>query len=190
MATLLFDNYDSFTFNILHYLEAEGEDVVVVTNNTFRAEDVLSYDKLIISPGPGLPQESGVLMQTLEYAWGKMPVLGVCLGMQAIALRAGFALYNLQEPLHGRSRAISHTGSGLFQGISNPTSVGLYHSWAVKESSADNWEFNARTLDGIAMGLCNVELNIHAVQFHPESIMTPEGRAMLRNFLRLSILVP
>ncbi len=161
------------------------QEVVVVMNDDFAPEEVLGFEKLVISPGPGLPKESGVLMQTLELAWGNVPILGVCLGMQAIAEFAGFELYNLPQPLHGRQRSIEHSGSGIFQNIENPTTVGLYHSWAVREQNISGWECNAFTQDKILMGIMNDDLRIHAVQFHPESIMTAKGKQMLANFLRV-----
>lgn len=165
------------------------EDVTVVMNDNFTPSEVLRYDRLVISPGPGLPSESGVLMPTLEKAWGKIPVLGVCLGMQAIAEFAGFELYNLPSPLHGRQRNIEHYGEGIFQNIDNPTPVGLYHSWAVREASIPNWQSTAFTDDGILMGISHTKLPIHAVQFHPESIMTPQGKHILANFLQVPTLV-
>lgn len=154
-------------------------------NDNFTPEEVLHFEKLVISPGPGLPSESGVLIQTLEKAWGNIPILGVCLGMQAIAEIAGFELYNLPQPLHGRQRNIEHTGTGVFQNIENPTSVGLYHSWAVREKSCSGWECNAFTQNKTLMGIMNNKLRIHGVQFHPESIMTPKGKEMIANFLRV-----
>ncbi|MCC5916291.1 MAG: aminodeoxychorismate/anthranilate synthase component II [Cryomorphaceae bacterium] len=185
MAILLFDNHDSFTYNLQHYLEAEGQRVEVVKNDGFIPEKALEYSHLIISPGPGLPAESGCLMDLLAVAYGRIPMLGVCMGMQAMAEHCGFSLYNMSIPMHGISRNIRHLGTALFGGIKNPTSVGLYHSWAVGEAKKSGWVFSAHTEEGVVMAMENAEKRAYGVQFHPESIMTEDGRQLIRNFLHI-----
>lgn len=183
MAILLFDNYDSFTYNLYHYLEALNQDVVVVKNDAFDVNTLSKYEAVVISPGPGLPHESGYLMPLIERAYGKLPILGVCLGMQALAAHTGLELYNLDQPLHGVARSISTEKGTLFRGLPTRCSVGLYHSWAVKPHVDSEWRFTAFTDSGILMAMENAPAMAYAVQFHPESILSDQGLIMLENFL-------
>ncbi len=183
MAILLFDNYDSFTYNLHHYLEAMHQDVVVVKNDAFDVNTLSQYTALVISPGPGLPAESGCLMETIDRAYGNMPILGVCLGMQALAEHTGHTLYNLEAPLHGVARCIQISESMLFNGLPRMLSVGLYHSWAVNTNEQSNWSYTAYTDDGILMAMENPKQLAFGVQFHPESILTQKGRGIMQNFL-------
>ncbi len=186
MAILLFDNYDSFTYNLHHYLNALRKDVVVVKNDAFDVDTLFQYEALVISPGPGVPEESGCLMEVVARAYGRMPILGVCLGMQALAQYTGLELYNLETPYHGLSRQIKIEKSVLFGGLPNRLRVGLYHSWAVRASSHPHWQYTAFTENGILMAMEQPNQFVYAVQFHPESILTQEGRMILENFLHAS----
>jgi anthranilate synthase/aminodeoxychorismate synthase-like glutamine amidotransferase len=178
---LLLDNYDSFTFNLAHYLTNLGAHVDVVRNDAFDG-NFSAYDKIVLSPGPGLPNDAGMLMQIIEDATGKIPILGVCLGMQAIALSLGGELYNLNSVKHGVQESISTSDSVLFKNLPAQIEVGLYHSWAVK-SKCGNFTQTAVSSENVMMGLENADKKLYAVQFHPESVMTPTGIKILENFL-------
>jgi len=178
---LLVDNYDSFTYNLVHYLEALDCAVTVCYNDAIPSEITASYDAIVLSPGPGLPEESGDLMGFIKTYLGKIPMLGVCLGMQAIALELGGSIYNQKRVKHGLQEQISVTQSCLFKRSEDDFDVGLYHSWAVNAS--DNYRVVGRSKAGIIMAIENVEQRCFGVQFHPESIMTPKGREVLQNFL-------
>jgi anthranilate synthase component II len=182
---LLVDNYDSFTYNLVHYMEAEGARVEVVRNDELLQVDSIGYDRVVLSPGPGLPAESGELMTFIPRVVGKQPILGVCLGMQAIALHFGGELYNLSNVRHGIGIESSlDTSSALFKGMPQKTEVGLYHSWAVKEPLPQGFKRTARNSDNVVMAMEHCTLPVFAVQFHPESVLTPLGRSMIRNFLK------
>lgn len=181
---LLIDNYDSFTYNLFHYLESLGVEVEVVLNDKLSGVEPERYDALVLSPGPGLPEEAGDLMKIIEATAGRKPILGVCLGMQALALYSGGELYNQKVVKHGIQEKIHLEKSDLFDGLPSEVEVGLYHSWAVKEGSGD-FKITARSASGTAMALENAKLNWYGVQFHPESVMTPEGRKILMNFISL-----
>jgi anthranilate synthase component 2 len=182
---LLVDNYDSFTYNLVHYMEAEGASVEVVRNDEVSQVDSADFDRVVLSPGPGLPLESGELMSVIQEVVGKQPILGVCLGMQALAIHFGGELYNLSNVRHGISvRCSLDTTSRLFEGLPQETEVGLYHSWAVKEPLPKDFKLTARNSDDVAMAMEHHTLPIFGVQFHPESVLTPLGRAMISNFLR------
>ena len=184
MAILLFDNHDSFTYNLYHYIDALGVEVEVVTNDAFDPHHWNKYEAIVISPGPGLPEESGCLMALIEQAYGQIPMLGVCMGMQAMALYTGHTLYNLDAPLHGVTRNISIDSGDLFLGVPQNIHVGLYHSWAVKPLDNSEWNYNAFTDSGILMAMENPANMTYAVQFHPESILTEHGRTVVENFVR------
>ncbi|MCH8546682.1 MAG: aminodeoxychorismate/anthranilate synthase component II [Cryomorphaceae bacterium] len=184
MAILLFDNYDSFTYNLYHYIDALGVEVEVVTNDVFIPADWRKYEAIVISPGPGLPEESGCLMALIELAYGRIPILGVCMGMQAMAQYCGHELYNLEAPLHGVARGIQIDSGELFRGVPKNIQVGLYHSWAVKPQENSAWSYNAFTDSGILMAMENPEKKAYAVQFHPESVLTEHGRKIMENFVR------
>lgn len=177
---LLLDNFDSFTYNLAHYLVGLGAQVHVIRNNN-AIPSLSKYDKVVLSPGPGLPGEAGCMMELLKQAECRLPVLGVCLGMQAIALHLGGEIYNQEVVKHGLQETIQCRDSVLFSGMENQMEVGLYHSWAVKEHSA--YQVTAKSASGILMGIENVDRKLYGVQFHPESVMTPNGMNILKNFL-------
>lgn len=179
---LLIDNYDSFTYNLFHYLEELGADINVEKNDTVNPDQINAYDAVLLSPGPGLPSEAGKLMEVIEKCKGDIPVFGVCLGMQAIAISLGGQIYNQELVKHGVQEVINLSESVLFQGLGKRVEVGLYHSWAVRPEPGDI-EITALSDTGVVMALQNQSLKMYGVQFHPESIMTPDGKVILRNFL-------
>ncbi|MCJ8291948.1 MAG: aminodeoxychorismate/anthranilate synthase component II [Crocinitomicaceae bacterium] len=179
---LLIDNFDSFTYNVKHYLTSLGAQVQVVRNNV-EILNLSDYDKIVLSPGPGLPADAGRVMSLIGEIGGKVPVLGVCLGMQAISLHLGGEIFNQENVKHGVQESVSCGDSELFSGLPSEIEVGLYHSWAVKEHS--NYSVTARSASGAIMAIENTEQKLYGVQFHPESIMTPNGMEILENFLRL-----
>lgn len=178
---LLLDNYDSFTYNLKHYLE-ELDCVVDVFFNDDKLPEVSVYDKIILSPGPGLPKSSGQLIEIIQKFKGQIPILGVCLGMQAIGEVLGGDMYNQQEVKHGVQEKITvENGSPLFKGLANQIEVGLYHSWAINEEG--EYKVTGKSLKGVIMAIENNEQKLYGVQFHPESIMTPKGKKILENFI-------
>ncbi len=179
---LLVDNFDSFTYNLVHYLESLDCKVDVCFNNAIPVEIIDVYDAVVLSPGPGLPEESGDLTAFVKKYIGKVPFLGVCLGMQALAVELGGELYNQQVVKHGVQETISTKRGVLFSEDSESIEVGLYHSWAV--SFDGDYLVTATSKKGTAMALENKSLRCFGVQFHPESIMTPNGLDILRNFLK------
>ena len=184
---LVIDNYDSFTYNLVQYLGELGAEVSVLRNDAATVEDVLAAraDQIVISPGPGRPEEAGVTMDVIRRLGETTPILGVCLGHQAIGAAFGGEVVRANVPMHGKTSTIEHDGRGVFTGINGPFPASRYHSLVVSESGLpDALEVNARTREeGIVMGLRHRRLPIHGVQFHPESILTGEGRTILRNFL-------
>jgi len=189
MKVLLLDNYDSFTYNLAHYLEKLDCEVDVLRNDDPQLErlDWSRYSGLVLSPGPGLPEESGQLMNVLRQRFGTLPILGVCLGMQALGLHSGGALYNRKGVMHGRSVAIVPERTGvLLQGVTN-FEVGLYHSWAVRPDSLPKaWTVTAVAMaDKAPMIMEHEDGKTFGVQFHPESILTRQGLKMLANWVAL-----
>jgi anthranilate synthase component 2 len=189
MKILLVDNYDSFTYNLVHYLEASPDvNVVVKRNDEIDLKSVSSYDRIVLSPGPGLPSEAGVLLELIRQYVGKKPVLGVCLGLQAIAEVYGSRLLNLQKVYHGtasRLRVISP--EPLFKGLPDSFLVGRYHSWVMDpENIPDCLEVTATDEEGNIMAIRHRKENIHAVQFHPESILTEHGHDIINNWLKFT----
>lgn len=180
---LLLDNADSFTSILAHELRACGADVTIVPATQYKNDLPGCYHAMVISPGPGLPQDNK-LPQIIRQNAGKLPILGVCLGMQAIAEAFGGQLKNLEKVYHGQRKTISHNGKGLFRGLDNNLAVGLYHSWCVEQTGQDV-EVTALSEDKIIMAIKHVELNILGVQFHPESYITHDGRKILANWLAL-----
>lgn len=183
---LLLDNYDSFTYNLLHYLSELGKEVVVHRNDRISVEGVLALkpEGIVISPGPGTPDDSGICLELVKAAAGKVPLLGVCLGHQTIGQVMGGRVIRAPQPMHGKVSAIRHTGKGVFRGLPSPFSATRYHSLIVeRESFPASLEITAETEDGIIMGLQHREYNLHGVQFHPESIASEHGHALLRNFV-------
>lgn len=185
MRILLLDNIDSFTYNIFHYLEALAADVTVLDNTEIDVQTVTTFDKIVLSPGPGLPKEAGKLMEVLETAVSSgIPVLGVCLGMQAIAELFGGTIFNQAVVKHGQQSLLTHDGSSpLFAGIPETFHVGLYHSWAVSEGLPPVLRATAFSDEGIMMALEHVSLPVYGVQFHPESILSEYGMELFGNFL-------
>ncbi len=181
---LLLDNYDSFTYNLEHYLSSLGAEVSVVRNDAFKG-DVSAYDSVVLSPGPGLPADHMNLMQVIASCEGRIPVLGVCLGMQAIALHLQGELGNKDQVRHGAEDTISVVnGSGLFKGLPASYTVGLYHSWEVLRN--ENYQTDAVSgSDGTIMAISRPDKLLFGVQFHPESIMTEHGHDLLGNFLSI-----
>ncbi|MGA0872379.1 MAG: anthranilate synthase component II [Phycisphaerales bacterium] len=186
---LLLDNYDSFTFNLVQCLAELGASVEVRRNDAITVEEAIAMapQRLVISPGPGRPAEAGISIELMRGLAGRCPILGVCLGHQAIGELFGGRVVRAPAPRHGKTSPIEHDGRGLFAGLPFSFEVGRYHSLVVEESTwPAELEIVARsTDDGLVMGLRHRSLSIHGVQFHPESILTKEGRAILRNFLAL-----
>ena len=185
MKILVIDNYDSFTYNLVQYLKdfSAGE-VVVRRNDEIELEEIEVFDKILISPGPGLPENAGIIKAVIRQYGSSKPILGVCLGMQAIAEVYGGDLINLDEVYHGVASSISiEKQDALFNNISNPTEVGRYHSWAMKDENVDDLEVIARSKDDCIMAIRHKEYAVKGVQFHPESVLTPEGKKMIENWL-------
>ncbi|GBQ07759.1 anthranilate synthase component II [Saccharibacter floricola] len=186
---LLIDNYDSFTFNLVHHFGALGIECLVKRNDALSAEEAIALkpEAIVLSPGPCSPDEAGICCDVIRLAAGKIPVLGVCLGHQAIGQVFGADVVRAPEPMHGKISAMHHDGSGVFEGLPEPVNMVRYHSLTVKpESITEPLIVNARTEDGVVMGLRHRDYPIHGVQFHPESIASDSGRALLANFLRLA----
>lgn len=186
---LLIDNYDSFTFNLVHHFGALGIECLVKRNDALSAEEAIALkpEAIVLSPGPCSPDEAGICCDVIRLAAGKIPVLGVCLGHQAIGQVFGADVVRAPEPMHGKISAMHHDGTGVFEGLPEPVNMVRYHSLTVKpESIAEPLIVNARTEDGVIMGLRHRDYPIHGVQFHPESIASDSGRALLANFLRLA----
>jgi anthranilate synthase component 2 len=187
---LVIDNYDSFTYNLVQYLGELGADVRVMRNDVVSLGDVANTkaDRIVISPGPGRPEAAGVTMEVIRSLGESTPILGVCLGHQAIGAVFGGSVVRAAVPMHGKTSTIEHDGLGVFRGISGPFAASRYHSLVVAEGGLPaDLEIAARTReDGIIMGLRHRRWPVHGVQFHPESILTGEGKQILRNFLDAS----
>ena len=184
----IIDNYDSFTYNLVHYLEEITDGVVdVFLNDQVSIDDLKSYDALVISPGPGIPSEAGLTLEIIKHFAGKKPILGICLGHQAIAEAFGGQLRQLDQVLHGVVRVCTITNQDeIFNGINNNFETGRYHSWVPDEKTFPSClEILATDEQNCIMVLKHKEHSIYAMQFHPESIMTPEGKLMLRNWVSL-----
>jgi len=183
---LMIDNYDSFTYNLVQYFGELGEDVRTFRNDEITIEQIeaLKPDRICISPGPCTPAEAGICIPVLQHFAGKIPILGVCLGHQAIGAAFGGKVIRAQQIMHGKTSEITHTGIGVFRGLPSPFTVIRYHSLAIeRESLPDCLEITAWTEDGEIMGVRHKELAIEGVQFHPESILSEHGHAVLKNFL-------
>lgn len=187
---LMIDNYDSFTYNLVQYFGELGEDVHVYRNDQITVEEIagLAPDRIVISPGPCTPNEAGVSVDAIKAFAGKMPILGVCLGHQSIGQAFGGKIVHARELMHGKTSMIYHKDVGVFKGLSNPFEATRYHSLVVdRESLPDCLEVTAWTDDDEIMGLRHKEFAIEGVQFHPESILTEHGHALLKNFLEIII---
>jgi anthranilate synthase/aminodeoxychorismate synthase-like glutamine amidotransferase len=186
---LVIDNYDSFTYNLVQYLGELGEEVEVRRNNEVTTDEIeskLKPARILISPGPGTPDDAGVSMKVIESFAGKVPILGVCLGHQAIGQVFGGRVVRAPQLCHGKSSPVEHDGKTIFAGLDQSFQAGRYHSLIVEEDGLPTClEISARTADGLIMGLRHREMKIEGVQFHPESIMTTQGKTLLANFLKL-----
>ncbi|GAO43476.1 anthranilate synthase component II [Flavihumibacter petaseus] len=194
MRILVFDNYDSFTYNLVHLVEKiTGSSVEVFRNDAIPMEAVAAYDKIILSPGPGIPEEAGLLLPLIKTYGASKSILGVCLGHQAIGEAFGGTLANLDEVYHGIATPVTVnnkrkiTSNDVFRGLPETFDVGRYHSWVVKEDGFPGvLEVTARDASGMIMGLRHREYDVQGVQFHPESVLTPNGEKMLRNWLQIN----
>ena len=185
---LLIDNYDSFTFNLYQYLAELGAEVEVVRNDALSVEDCLQMapERIVISPGPCTPGEAGISVELVRAAAGRVPLLGVCLGHQAIGEAFGGHVGPAGEIMHGKSSMVTHDGEGVFAGLPNPFEAIRYHSLAIeRESMPEELEVTATAESGVIMGVRHRSLAVEGVQFHPESIVTKVGHDLLRNFLRM-----
>lgn len=185
MKIIIIDNYDSFVYNLNHLIKEFGVEVTVKRNDQFKLEDIENFDKILLSPGPGIPEEAGLLMDVIRTYAGKKPILGVCLGEQAIGEAFGGKLTNLDDVFHGIQSQIKLTVSDyLFEGLPSKIQVGRYHSWIVdKNSLPDCLEVTAVSEEGYIMALKHKTLDIRGVQFHPESVLTPGGKQILYNWI-------
>ena len=186
---LLVDNYDSFTFNLVHYLGELGADVAVHRNDKIAVADVLAAgpEAIVLSPGPCTPNEAGICLDLIERAAPTIPILGVCLGHQAIGQAFGGAVVRAPSPVHGKLSEVRHRGQGVFRGINGPFKATRYHSLVVaRDTLPAVLGVTAETDDGVVMGLSHKTLPVHGVQFHPESIASEHGHLMLKNFLELA----
>lgn len=186
MNILVIDNYDSFTFNLVHLLNETGHEATVWRNDKFELADVNSFEKILLSPGPGIPSESGLLLDVIQTYAPTKSILGICLGMQAIAEVFGGELYNLSRPVHGRATEIDvlDVNESLFKGCPKHFKVGRYHSWAVRNDLIpDSIQVTATDPDGVVMALSHRTLDVRGVQFHPESVLTENGKLMINNWL-------
>jgi anthranilate synthase component 2 len=183
---LLIDNYDSFVYNLVQELGELGADPVVYRNDAIDIDGIVAErpDGIVISPGPGRPEHAGISTEAIRSLGGQIPILGVCLGLQCIGEAFGGEIVPAPRLMHGKTSEVSHDGTGLFQGLPDPFVATRYHSLVVSpESVPDTLVVTARTADGVVMGLRHVSLAIEGVQFHPESILTPDGPRLLDNFL-------
>jgi para-aminobenzoate synthetase component 2 len=184
LRILVVDNYDSFVYNLVHYLAQLGAEPVVHRNDEVAAEAALDYDGVLLSPGPGTPEDAGVCVEMVRAAAGHVPLLGVCLGHQAIAVAYGGTVGRAPELLHGKTSLVEHKGEGVLAGLPDPFTATRYHSLAVEPASVpDQLEVTARTAGGVIMALRHREVALEGVQFHPESVLTEGGHRLLANWL-------
>ena len=188
MKILVIDNYDSFVYNLVHYLEEFDCDVAVLRNDQFTLDEVKAYDKILLSPGPGIPDEAGLLKEVITTYAGKKPILGVCLGQQAIGEVFGGTIRNLSEVFHGvaTKATVLVEDEPLFKNLESPLEIGRYHSWVVsKEGFPDCLEITSLDHNQQIMSLRHREYDIRGVQFHPESVLTPKGKQMIKNWVNM-----
>ena len=186
---LLIDNYDSFTYNLFHYLGELGEPVKVVRNDRISAPEAMKLrpDSIVLSPGPCDPDKAGICLELIRLAAGSIPILGVCLGHQAIGQAFGGRIVRAPAPMHGKLSRIHHTGNSVFRGLEDGFLATRYHSLVVDRTTLPEMlEITAETEDGVIMGLAHKRFAVHGVQFHPESIASEHGHKLLRNFLELA----
>lgn len=186
MKILVIDNYDSFVYNIVHYLEELGAEVTVKRNDEFHLEEVENYDKILLSPGPGIPDEAGLLKEVIKAYAGRKPILGICLGQQAIGEVFGGRIKNLSEVFHGVTTKITILvkDESIFNGLAREIEVGRYHSWILEHKDfPDQLEITSLDANGEIMSIRHREFDIRGVQFHPESVLTPQGKQMIENWI-------
>ncbi|MEO1066727.1 MAG: aminodeoxychorismate/anthranilate synthase component II [Pseudomonadota bacterium] len=189
MAFLVIDNYDSFTYNLVHFLGELGADLIVKRNDKITVDEALEMkpEGVVLSPGPCTPNEAGICLELIEKARGSVPILGVCLGHQSIGQAYGGKVVRAQTLMHGKVSEVTHTGLSVFSGLNGPVQVTRYHSLTLEEMSLPQClEVTATAKDGTIMGLMHKEHPVHGVQFHPESIASEHGHHMLRNFLDIA----
>ena len=187
---VMIDNYDSFTYNLVQYLGELGEDVKTFRNDEITIEEIeaLNPDRIMLSPGPCTPNEAGISLAVIEHFAGKVPLMGVCLGHQSIGQAFGGNVVHAKQIMHGKTSQMTHTGVGVFQGLESPYTITRYHSLVVeRDSLPDCFDVTAWTDDGEIMGFRHKTLAIEGVQFHPESILTEHGHALLKNFLETKL---
>jgi anthranilate synthase component II len=186
---LLIDNYDSFTYNLFHYLSELGAEVRVERNDALTAHDALELEPqgIVLSPGPCTPNEAGICLELIEKAEGRVPILGVCLGHQAIGQAYGGKVVRAPSPMHGKLSTVHHGGKSVFRGLNNDFQATRYHSLTIAPDSVpDVLEVTATSEDGVIQGVMHKTHPVHGVQFHPESIASENGHALLRNFLAIT----
>ena len=187
MKVVIIDNYDSFTYNLSHLIKSLGAAVTVVRNDQFELQDLEQFNKIVLSPGPGIPSEAGLLLDVIRTYAGKKPILGVCLGHQAIGEVFGGKLVNLSDVFHGVATPCHIVADDpIFSGLERDITIGRYHSWVVSnEDLPECLEVTAVSDEGQVMALRHKSLNIRGIQFHPESVLTPDGKKMIQNWLFL-----
>ena len=184
---LMIDNYDSFTFNIVQYLEQMGEDVVVFRNDKVTVDriDKLKPQMIFLSPGPGTPRDAGITVDVVREFHKTIPIMGICLGHQSIGYAFGGEIVRAGRIMHGKVSPVHHDGRTIFAGLPDPFTAGRYHSLVVRpETLPSCLEVSARTAEGEIMGLRHKEFPVEGIQFHPESVLTPQGKRILRNFIK------
>ena len=186
MKTVIIDNYDSFTYNLAHLVKELGAEVDVLRNDKFELEELEKYDKIILSPGPGIPEEAGLLLEVIRTYAGRKPILGVCLGEQAIGQAFGGKLTNLSEVFHGIQTNVKIKNKDyIFSGLPTEIPVGRYHSWVVDtDGFPEELVITAISSEGQIMALKHQEYDVHGIQFHPESVLTPDGKQIVGNWLK------
>lgn len=186
MKTVIIDNYDSFTYNLAHLVKELGAEVDVLRNDKFELEELEKYDKIILSPGPGIPEEAGLLLEVIRTYAGRKPILGVCLGEQAIGQVFGGKLTNLSEVFHGIQTNVKIKNKDyIFDGLPTEIPVGRYHSWVVDaDGFPEELVVTAISPEGQIMALKHREYDVHGIQFHPESVLTPDGKQIVGNWLK------
>lgn len=186
MKTVIIDNYDSFTYNLAHLVKELGAEVDVLRNDKFELEELEKYDKIILSPGPGIPEEAGLLLEVIRTYAGRKPILGVCLGEQAIGQVFGGKLTNLSEVFHGIQTNVKIKNKDyIFSGLPTEIPVGRYHSWVVDtDGFPEELVITAISSEGQIMALKHRKYDVHGIQFHPESVLTPDGKQIVGNWLK------
>jgi anthranilate synthase/aminodeoxychorismate synthase-like glutamine amidotransferase len=185
---LVIDNYDSFTYNLVQYLGELGAEIRVKRNDEVTLDEIAAMKpaQILISPGPGRPEDAGITMEVIRRFGAETPILGVCLGHQAIGMAYGGVVCRATSPMHGKTSTVEHDGKGVFAGVGTPFQAGRYHSLIIANDSVPaDLEVAARSSDGTIMAVRHRTYKVHGVQFHPESVLTDEGRRILKNFLDL-----